>query len=100
MRGARPRAENTPYGRFWIGKSDAGSTGTKERSSGSLGSDIYGSSLSCPLPLRERVARISEAHSSRVRDCNCGGRPPTHPHFVRAPSPTRGEGKSHGFFGA
>src|SRR5579871_1906049 len=39
MRGAKPRAENTPYGRFWIGKSEAGSTGMKERSFGSLGLD-------------------------------------------------------------
>src|SRR6185295_14909440 len=38
MRGASPSlAENTPYGRFWIGKWESASTGMKERSLGSLG---------------------------------------------------------------
>jgi hypothetical protein len=32
-----PDVENTPYGRFWIGKSDSASIGRKERSAGSFG---------------------------------------------------------------
>src|SRR5882672_9778390 len=35
--GATPSVENTPYGKFWIGKSDDGSTSIKERRLGSLG---------------------------------------------------------------
>ena len=50
---------------------------------------------SSPLPLWERVARMSAAHSRRVRGCLRGKRPLIRHGLASVPpSPTRGEGKA------